>query len=201
MANNIFDIHKLYKSVFGSTPYFIKSEEPQEELELYQIAQSDRSKYTIDYTSKQIALNKKSVYGTDIWHPITFWESEFSKIEIEACTVAVNLLKTVVRTSVSERKGTVKEIFNIDDYRFSVRGLLIGKDRFFPEEQIAMLKKLFETTQPVFLKGGYPEIFLEENAQVVITALDFPDVEGKAHWIRPFTLTCESDYIQDLILE
>lgn len=200
MANN-FNIYDLYKATFGSTPYFIKNEPGQLEKIVYQIPESDRNKYSLDYTTKQIALNKKSVIGTDIWHPVTFWETANSNIEIEACTIGINLLKTVVRTPVSERKGTVKEIFNIDDYRFNIRGFLIGKNRFFPEEQIAMLKQLFETSQPVFLKGGYPEIFLEENAQVVITALDFPEVEGKAYWIRPFTLTCESDYIQDLILE
>jgi hypothetical protein len=201
MANTIFDLYKLYQNQFGTTPYFIKNQPGTTEKIVYQIPESDRNKYSIDYTTKQIALNKKSVLGKDIWHPVTFWESANSNIEIDACTIGVNLVKTVITTAVSERKGAVHETFNIDDYRFNIKGFLIGKNRFFPEDDITMLKNLFETTQPVFLKGGYPELFLEETGQVIITALEFPEVEGKAQWIKPFSLSCISDFVQDLILE
>jgi hypothetical protein len=200
MANN-FDIFNLYKSVFGSSPYFVKETIGQPEVIKFDIPDSDRNKYSLDYSLKQIAFNKKSMLGKDIWFPVTFWVSDSLNIEIEACTVGVNLSKTIVRTAVSERKGTVKEQFNIDDYRFTIKGMLIGKNRLFPEDQIAALKSIFEQNEPVFLKGGYPEIFLEDNAQVVITSLDFPEVEGKSPYIRPFSLMCESDYIEDLILE
>ena len=205
MANNAFDLYKLYQTTFGGNAYFIENNKEKKGsdafLNLFQIAESDRNKYSLDYTTKQIALNKKSTLGKDIWFPITFWLNTKEAIEIEACTIGVNLTKTIVKTAVSERKGTVKEQFNIDDYRFNIKGFLIGKNRFFPEDQITALKNLFETQEPVYLKGGYPELFLEENAQVVITSLDFPEVEGKSPFIRPFSLMCESDYIQDLILD
>ena len=201
MANN-FDLFKLYKSTFGNAPYFIKKDgQTTTEETNYFIEKSDRTAASIDYTSKQIALNKKSMLGKDIWFPIEFWLNTNQAMEIEACTIGVNLNKTIIKTAVSERKGTVKEQFNVDDYRFNIKGFLIGKNRFFPEDQIAALKTIFETTEPVYLRGGYPEIFLEENAQVVITSLDFPEVEGKSPFIRPFSLMCESDYIEDLILD
>lgn len=200
MANN-FDLYNLYKSTFGSQPYFIKEQASKSEDIKFNISQSERNRFSLDYTSKQIALNKKSTIGKDIWFPVTFWLNTKQSIEIEACTIGVQLSKTIVKTAVSERKGTVKEQFNIDDYRFTIKGFLIGKNRFFPEDQITALKTIFETQEHLFLKGGYPEIFLEENAQVVVTALDFPEVEGKSPFIRPFNLTCESDYIQDLIIE
>ena len=195
-----FDLYKLYRSTFGNTPFGIKPGDSKSEDIKYVVAENSRDLANFDYTTKRIALNKFSAMGRDIWFPVTFWKNTQSSIEIEACTVGVNLMKTIVKTPVSERKGTVKEQFNIDDYRFTIKGFLIGKDRKFPEDQINALKELFETSEPVFLKGGYPELFLEENAQVVITTLDFPEVEGKSHYIRPFNLVCESDYIQDLII-
>lgn len=200
MANN-FDLFKLYKTVFGTTPYSIGMGNSQSEVIKYDITQSDRNKYSLDYTSKQIPLNKKSALGKDVWTPVTFWLNTNQAIEIDACTIGVNLSKQIIKTVVSERKGTVKEQFSTDDYRFNIKGFLMGTNRFFPEEQITALKNIFETNQPVFLKGGYPELFLEENAQVVITSLDFPEVEGKSPFIRPFTLMCESDYIENLILD
>lgn len=200
MANN-FDIFKLYKQTFGNSPYFIKENDSQTQEVVYDIPENAKGKYSIDRTSKDITLKKKTVLGKDIWFPVTFWINTKNNIEIDACTIGVNLSKTIIETAVSERKGTVKEKFNIEDYRFTIKGFLIGKNRIFPEDQIAVLKLAFETNDPVYLMGGYPELFLEENAQVVITALEFPEVEGKSPFIRPFSLVCKSDYIQDLIIE
>lgn len=202
---SIFDLQTLYKTYFNKSPYYITpkgSEKPVTQDIVYSgIPENDRRKGSIDYSSKQIALNKIGAYGQDIWFPIEFWKSTEKVLEIDACTVAVNLSKTIIKTAVSERKGSVHEVFGVDDYKFTIKGFLIGKNRFFPEDQINKLKEIFETTEPVSLHGGYPELFLDESCRVVIATLDFPEVQGKSPWIRPFNLTCESDFIQDLIIE
>lgn len=201
--SNIYDLHALYKITFGNSPYFVSKDEskPVSQEPGYSITtENPRPKGSIDYSFKNIALNKKGLYGQDIWFPIELWKSGKKIIEIEACTVGVNLVKEIIRTQVSERKGRVKECFSIDDYRFNVKGFLIGKNRIFPEDQIQQLKDWFETTEPIELHGGYPEIFLEDSCRVAIGNLYFPEVQGKAPWIRPFTMTLETDYIQDLII-
>ncbi|WP_291122792.1 DUF6046 domain-containing protein [Flavobacterium sp. UBA6046] len=203
--SNIYDLQALYKSQFGFSAYHIKPKSEETPIErdiFYSIPlENPRPKGSIDYSSKNIALNKKGLYGQDIWFPIELWKSGRKIIEIEACTVGVNLVKEIIRTQVSERKGRVKECFAIDDYKFNIKGFLIGKNRLFPEDQIQYLKDWFETTEPIELHGGYPELFLDESCRVAITALDFPEVQGKAVWVRPFTMTVETDYIQDLILK
>lgn len=201
-----FDLQNLYKEVFGRQPYYVTpkgSAEPATQEVIYAgIPRNPHPKGTIHFTqSGNVSLNKIGAYGQDIWFPVTFVNAEIGELEIEACTTAVNLTKTIIRTPVSERKGSVKECFNIDDYKFTIRGFLIGKGRKFPEDEINKLKTLFESNQPVELHGGYPELFLEKSCRVAIETLEFPEVQGKAHWIRPFTLTCETDYIEDLILQ
>ena len=196
----VFDLYKLYKSTFGNAPYMIGDTSARNALVEYVIPDNEKDMASFDYSTKRIPFNKFSTIGKDIWFPVTFWKNTQMSIEIEACTIGVNLVKTIVKTAVSERKGTVKEQFNIDDYRFNIKGFLINKNRMVPEDQINALKELFETAEPVFLKGGYPELFLEENAQVVIESLDFPEIEGKSPFVRPFNLMCTSDYIQDLII-
>lgn len=204
-TNTVIDIHALYKTYFNNSPYFIAkagSNEPLTQEPGYAITtENPRPRGSIDYSSKSIALNKIGSYGQAIWFPIELWKSNKKLIEIEACTVGVNLSKTIIRTAVSERKGTVKECFAIDDYRFAVRGFLIGKNRMVPEDQILQLKDWFETTEPIELHGGYPEMFLDESCRVAISALDFPEVQGKATWIRPFAMIIETDFIQNLIIE
>lgn len=203
-TNTAFDLYKLYKTYFNNSPYYINPDgttKPITEEIGYSITtENPRPKGSIDYSSKNIAFNKIGSYGQDIWFPIELWTSGRKVIEIEACTVGVNLMKEIIRTPVSERKGKVKECFAIDDYRFSIKGFLIGKNRIVPEDQILALKDWFETTEPIELHGGYPEIFLDESCRVAVSALDFPEVQGKAPWIRPFTMTVETDYIQDLII-
>lgn len=202
-TNTAFDLLKIYKTYFNNQPYFVTNDEnkPLTQGPGYSITtENPRPKGSIDYSSKNIAFNKIGSYGQDIWFPIELWKSGQKLIEIEACTVAVNMMKEIIRTSVSERKGKVKECFAIDDYRFSIKGFLIGKNRLVPEDQILQLKDWFETTDPIELHGGYPEIFLDESCRVAVSNLDFPEVQGKAVWIRPFSMIVETDYIQDLII-
>lgn len=203
-TNTAFDLYKLYKTYFTNSPYYVDQKgdaKPMSEEIGYSLSiENPRPKGSIDYSSKNIAFNKKGAYGQDIWFPIELWKSGRKIIQIDACTIGVSAIKEIIKTQVSERKGRVKECFSIDDYRFNIKGFLIGKDRLVPEDQILQLKDWYETTEPIELHGGYPEIFLDESCRVAISNLDFPEVQGKAPWIRPFTMTCETDYIQDLII-
>jgi hypothetical protein len=201
-TNTIFDLNKLYQTYFNKTPYYVTpkgSEKPLTQDVGYSIqAQNPRKRGTI--VSSVIhgqPFNKIGAYGQDIWFPITIRVTNDLFIDIDACTVGVNLSKTIVRTAVSERKGTVKECFGIDDYKFNVKGFLIGKNRYFPEFEIEKLKRIFESTDPVELHGGYVELFLDTSRRVAISTLDFPEVQGKAVNIRPFTMTLETDYIEN----
>jgi len=197
----VFDLQNLYKSYFSRTPFNLPGSADEATRDFGSLLTSkNKNRGEIFSSTKGIAFNKTGAYGQDIWFPAEFRINGniSNSLTIDACTIAVNLSKTIVRTAVSERKGTVKEMFNIDDYKFTIRGLLIDKNRKVPEADINKLKLIFETDQPVTLHGGYPEIFLKESTRVAVTSLEFPEVQGKVHWIRPFSLTCESDFIADV---
>lgn len=203
-TNTIFDLNKLYKTYFNTSPYYVSKEsgQPVTQDVTYSVQfKNPNPKGTIQKNKDDIPFNKIGAYGQEIWGAITLRIASGLSIEIEACTVAVNLSKQITKTAVSERQGTVKECFHNDDYKFTIKGFLIDKNRQFPEAQINTLKTIFESTEPVDLIGGYPEMFLQDNCKVVIETLDFPEVQGKASWIRPFQMTCESDLIQDLIIK
>ena len=200
-AITLIDLNDLYQKTFGKQPYYVTPKGSETVLTQdvkYSIqAQNPRRRGTIVNSKTNIPYNKIGSYGQDIWFPISIKITNDLKIDIDACTVGVNLTKTIVRTAVSERKGTVKECFGIDDYKFNVKGFLIGTNRTFPDDQVVLLKSIFEDTKPVELHGGYVELFLDQSCRVAITQLDFPDVEGKAVNIRPFTMSLETDYIED----
>lgn len=193
----VFDLQNLYKSYFSRAPFNL----PGSEGDTGNIRISpNTNRRDIHKSRKDIPFNKEGAYGKDIWFPVEFRINGDigGSLTIDACTIAVNLSKTIVKTAVSERKGTVKEMFNIDDYKFTIRGFLIDKSRQVPEDDIEKLKAIFETDLPVTLHGGYPEMFLDKSCRVAITSLEFLETQGKTHWIRPFNLTCESDFIADV---
>ena len=203
-TNTIFDLNKLYQTYFNSKPYYVSNnpDQPLTQEVGYSIAsQNPRKKGSIVYSKKNIAFNKIGTYGQDIWFPIELWKGNDLSLEIEACTVGVHLSSTVIKTPVNDRKGSVHESFSDDDVRFSIRGFLIGKNRTIPEDQIQALRDFKTATVPKQLRGGYPELFMEAGCNVVVLELDFPEVQGRSPWIRPFTMNLESDYIQDLILK
>lgn len=201
-----FDLQDLYKTYFNKQTYYIapKSEDKTKvEPILYTgIPENMRPKGSIDYSIVNKQPFNKVVLGRDIWFPIKFQVDKDLFLEIDVCTIGVNISKTVIQTAVSERKGTVHEQFAIDDYKFTINGFLIAKGNFaFPETEILKLTEISESITQVELHGGYPEMFLDKSCAVDILTLDFPPVEGKNPRVRPFTLTCISNFIQNLIID
>ena len=144
---------------------------------------------------------KESLQGRDVLLPITLKAGEIS-VYCPCATIRVQGSKTIVRTAVSERIGTVKEMFQVGDYVFTIKGVLIApQGKAFPDDDIYNLRQLFESTDHVLLKNALSDMFLDTTRYVCITDLEFPEVEGKSLRMRPFQLTCESDYINSLIIQ
>lgn len=111
--------------------------------------------------------------------------------------VSVTSRKTIVETALTERRGTVKELINIMDYDITIRGLIVGKDNEFPEEQIETLRSLYELNAAVRISSVVTDIFLlrpdrDGRDTVVIKSLDFPEVRG-VKGVRGYVLNMVSD--------
>lgn len=204
---NVFDIYALYKDVFRGNFHVPNTQAKDNDVFYSGIPQNENPRGTIHYSKKGQSFNKQGLYGQNIWFPIELKGHEVMEggtlreivLPIDICTVSVNLVSTIVSTPVVERKGTVNEIVNIDDYKFTIRGFLVGENRKFPEQQLLDLVALKESTEEKSLHGGYPELFLDETCRIVISELEWPEVQGQVPWMKPFTLICKSDFITDLI--
>lgn len=182
MAHLTTDLLELYKTYFQK-PFTI---EPKIEQDYY------GTRFDASY--------KENMKGVDVFLPIHLTNHDY-EIDIACATIRVQGQKTIIRTAVSERSGTVKEMFNIGDYKFSIKGVLISQDRtkVMPDDDMYTLRQLFESTEPVELKNALADLFMDNNRNIVITDLEFPDVEGKELRVRPFTMECETDSVTDLV--
>ena len=195
MAHLITNLENIYTTYF-QPPY--KVNDNRESLIPEEYGRIEQ-KPTNEKTIKGIELSKK-VEGIEVFLPVQFWKSQQLYLEILCCTIRVTTKKTIIRTAVSERVGTIKEQFNVGDYIFTIKGVLIGDKRTFPDEEILKLKDIYETTDSVELYNAMTELFMSGSRRIAIESLEFPEVQGGSKHHRPFVLTCESDFVDSLIV-
>lgn len=111
--------------------------------------------------------------------------------------ISISSKKTIIETALTERRGTVKELINVEDYEITVKGFIVGNTHELPEQDLAMLRTLYEQNAPVSLACPLTDIFLLRpgrggSDQVVITELKLPVLTGIKN-VRPYELKIVSD--------
>ena len=184
MSELTFDLDNLYETVFGTKPYRIEGS-------------GSGNRYT------QLSGSALTEYylGKEIWLPTRFAELninqfKYSEFFLPYSVVIISGKKTIVKTAMAERQGTVKELYSTDDYSINIKGFFIDdKNRTWPEEDLKLFKKIFELQTAVALDNALTNIFLEKEQKVVIESFDLPEVEGGRKHVRPFNIQLESDSI------
>lgn len=111
--------------------------------------------------------------------------------------VSISTRKTIVETKLTERRGTVKELINTQDFEIVVKGLLIAPGNEFPENDMKTLRDIYELNMAISIQSALTDIFLIRpdrtgSDQVVIRDLRFQPIKGIKN-IRPYELTLLSD--------
>lgn len=200
MSLIIYELEQLYLRTFGSKPYRVQPQEKAAELPGFTIQGQEN-------LSPVTASELKGSYAErEVWLPIKFVELDekrfgSTELMLPYAVVKISGKKTIVKTPLAERSGTVKELYSIDDYSIGIKGFLIDdKYRTWPENEIRKLQMLYEMNQAVHLSNALTNLFLGADGRVVIESLEFPEVEGGRKHIRPFSMTLESDSVFNLDL-
>lgn len=209
-----FDIGTLWQHAFGYTglpmPAGFFKLPPS-----YKTADPLDVKWSV--TPRANKLEMRGGSGTPIYienkkGTLTFLPTWINELYIPICTVSGGSRKSIVKTPLIGAKGIVKEQVAVDDYVFTIKGMLIGGmevngnatfERDWPEAAIVELRKLYEEKRAVKLKNAFTDIFLkdsEEDTNLIIEELDFPELVGVEH-VRPFVMKVSSDDVLDLYIE
>lgn len=129
--------------------------------------------------------------------------SVLKRWELPYPIVTISSKKTIVETALTERRGTVKELINVQDYEIVIKGFLIGKGNEFPEEDVATLRAIYELNTPVSIQCPLTDVFLLQAGRkgsdyVVIKDLKILPISGVKN-IRPYELHLVSDEVFNLI--
>jgi len=208
LPGEIIDLGKLFQRVFGGKPYVINKNGDVTDApgELYQIPANSLVIKNGQQLTPKGSLVAEKYKGVEIWLP-TYLSANGVTVFLPYSIIKITGKKTIIRTPLVERMGTVKEQYNIDDYSIIIKGFLISDDRTFPEDDLKTLKILYETQTAVTIDNALTNIFLAnpaldqfEQRRVVITSLDIPEVQGGRKNVRPFVMEMESDSVFTLEL-
>lgn len=207
MSSIIIDIDRLFQQQFGTKPHIVKIPGENNSGEIYKINTTNTTNLTSDYLTKDSK-------GVEIWLPVYFGGlpadvGDNGDLFLPYTVVRITGSSTIIRTPLAERRGSVKELYNVDDYKINIKGFFIDKDkRLLPEKDLQALKRIHESGQAFTLYNKLTDIFLTdksltaiEQQRVVITGFDLPEVEGGRKYVRPFSMTLESDCVFTLEVE
>lgn len=117
------------------------------------------------------------------------------EISLPNPTLAVQSRKRIVETPLTERDGTVKELISVEGYQITVRGLIIGVNNEFPEDDLIMLQQLYSQKKSVQIANVISDVFLVapgKTAEVVITDFRLPERKGVKH-VREYEMLLVND--------
>lgn len=109
--------------------------------------------------------------------------------------ISLGLTKTIVETATvgKDRRGTVKEYINTEDYTLNIRGLCFNTETpdIFPSEQVLELNRLFAINDALDVESN-PFLELFEIRKLVFKSIDFEDMAG-IPGMQKYTVTAVSD--------
>lgn len=129
--------------------------------------------------------------GLPIFQQIIFRDGEES-LYLGDSLCDIQMTRTIIRTQVSGRSGTIKEFISNGDYEINIKGFLVSNNPYkAPEAQIRAFNDWFTLRKKsIGIEGRMFELFGIHN--VVVDSWSFPQLPTYIN-LRPYELKCYSD--------
>jgi len=150
--------------------------------------------YAHIYSQQGVSIRTGSEKNIEIFMPI--WLSEMDRDAMQYLlpntTMSLMSKKNIVTTTLVNRDGTVKEEISLGDWEIDIKGVLVGKDNFYPDEEKQTLVNWYKKKRTFNIQNARTAVCLGENEKIVITELRFPEIRGFEN-TQPYELKLLSD--------
>ena len=109
--------------------------------------------------------------------PVTL-EHKGKLLEIPFAVISISGEKTIVKTPMPGRRGSVKELISVDDAKISLTGLFMSADGSYPEAAVSEMNDLIQVNESIKLVSALSDLLLDPEDRVVIQSWDFPPTPG-----------------------
>lgn len=116
-------------------------------------------------------------------------------VKFDTCLISVKQSKSIIKTKVHGRKGTVKEYITLDDYDITIEGIISsvrGAFTIYPIDQVQDLVKLCEAPISIQITSSYLNDLFDINYLVIEDYDISQEIGGMGQ--QKFTMSCVSDY-------
>ncbi|MBN1250689.1 MAG: hypothetical protein JXA16_01040 [Bacteroidales bacterium] len=139
------------------------------------------------------ALVGKSLLGRTIYMPIVIDNQWLPNTFIN-----ISAQKRIVKTAISGRNGTVKEIISTEDYQIKIRGFIIDNENYqYPFDEVESLYKLFNKNIALSISNDICSLIGINN--VVFESLNL--IEQTHENVQAYELSLISDDDFDVIVK
>lgn len=141
-----------------------------------------------------LGRKKKGNLGLEIFTYVILRAGQLELV-MTSVLIRVSLRKTIIKTPVVERRGTVKELFGTDDYQIKISGNLsypvgTAKSKQYPTDLVNKLRRICEFAGPIQI--SCPQLNEIYNIKsLVIEGAEFPEPIVMNQ--QGFSLACISD--------
>jgi len=151
---------------------------------------------------REVSSLGQKYYAEDLSGREFFLPVWINKQLIPFAVMGMTWKKTFVHTPMPERSGQVHELISIDDYDFTIKGLLVDDGGEFPEQDIVDLYNLFKINASLSMHSALSDIILngEFDQKVIIQNINWPPVSGVEH-VKAFEIKAVSDHIFELTID
>lgn len=152
---------------------------------------------------RQQMINGTELYKQDfrgIWYFMPVYISHKGKrVELQNAVISITGEKIIVKTPLVGRKGSVKELISIDDYKINITAFIHSDDGTYPAEAISEVKELYNINEAVEIISVLTDLILDTDDKVVITNIDYPATPGIEDG-QAVRIECETDKEFELTL-
>ena len=196
-----FNISSLFQQAFGVSrgmPYDENRIADQEfaEAPKFPDALSGDSLEGNEFVNVRSAISANLPTGQRIFMPIKIGDLVLPNEPSISLVSRKNIVSTPL--SGSTRRGTVKELINIEDWAITIRGIAINFDskNYYPEDQVKGLNDLYKQNEALAIQCALTSLL--GIYRVVIREFNLPEMVGIQH-AQAYQFVLESD--EDFILE
>ena len=139
---------------------------------------------------------RTSALGAPVILPITIDGVDLP----DNCVMTITGRNRIIETDLNSKNGTFKELWAKDDYKISIRGMVIQSNgnEDYPEDQLRQIKELIDAQTHLPIECDMTTLF--GITDIAIYDYNFPALPGVS-MAQPFELLCRSDYKFDLELD
>ncbi len=196
-----FDISSLFRQAFGlgrGVPYDASRVNQQEftKAPKFPDALSGDNLEGNEFVNVRSAISANLPTGKPIFMPVKIGDFVLPNEPSISFVSRKNIVSTPLTGST--RRGTVKELINIEDWVITIRGIAINFDskNFYPEDQVKGLNDLYNKNEALPIQCALTSLL--GIYRVVIREFQLPEMVGIQH-AQAYQFVLESD--EDFILE